>query len=419
MHCASVLKKRSSSWLSGLATEPPGVVMLMMRLFILLLCSVLAQASAGTQLDDWHVMKLRLNSPLVGGRWYASTSPLSRGLGLSRGYVALYTASVIPGQLYTLQLSVPKKLKHVHVFLYDRWPLLTDTRQFPLPVGPVVIGLHARRITYRWQIGISSRSVSNLLYILVQYPREPKKRHAFAPRLELITPPVESIHTTGHGVTYLQGPRELMLFGSSPQTSYLLRPEVTSSYADAPSDRILPGDLISNGRFYSGLKSWVPVIVRKRSGNTPSVGRQGLHLPSGIGVRQQLDADVAEAHALLLWIDLRLTSPEGERLSLRNSPRLDIEVCYRDNRDRRHCGEQAKHFELYAGKRQKVLVREPSNSTRHQTAEHWRHYVFNLSLNKPLPKYIDSIILLNTGRRGAVWVRQIHLFSRSDDHELR
>lgn len=397
----------------------------------LMLSTMLPAAWAGTPLDRWQVTELRMNVPAVGGWWYASRSPLSRGLNIGGGYVAIYAAQVLPGLQYTLQLSTPTGLQRIEAYLYDRWPLLTGARRAALPSGPVVLTPHARRITYRWHVGISARSTGNLLYVLVRYPRNPARRRNLEPRILVSSPPLSPTHRVGHGVTYLQGPQDFVLSADTSVVSYVFHPGPVGGGAEVPSPGwAVPGDLISNGRFRSGLKNWVPVNeddalnAQSQARAEPRAG--GLHLPPDSAVRQQIDADVSHARSLVLWADVRLDAAAARGPLAGRGPSLGIDICYRDTQGGEHCGGKADRIEFYTRAAHGTTLGRPGGaasgdpgtlSAEHIAAGHWYRYQVDLVRLRPPPAHIDSITLLGGhGAHTTSTLREVHLIVRSEDH---
>ncbi|MEJ2346409.1 MAG: hypothetical protein P8090_13545 [Gammaproteobacteria bacterium] len=355
--------------------------------------------------------QLPLNRPAVGGWWYGAGSPLSRRLNVSSGYAALYAVQVLPGVQYTLQLSTPRSLQRVHASLYDRWPLLPGARRIALPSGPLVVPPRGHRLTYRWRFGVSARSTADLLYLVVEYPLDPGRRGPSSPYITVSSPPRSPLHSAARGVTYLQGPRDLVLVGQPAAVSYVFDPSAPPA-ASAPLSRwSVPGDLISNGNFDTGLKNWVPLDLNATGRDAAGVRDGILRLPPAAGVRQELDADVHGAGSLLLWVDLRL---DGAAAAI--GPGLAIEVCYRDRGRRRHCGRQAQRLDFYDA------AAPPDNAAaagQRVPAGRWYRYQSQLLNLQPPPARIESIALFGGRGAGTARVRQIHLILRGRGHAMQ
>lgn len=390
------------------------------RLSLLLVLWCLPLMGQAAPPGGWQVTELRLNTPTMGGSWYPANSPLSRGLHVDSGYVGLYAVEVLPGLEYTVQLSVPHGLKRIRVFLYDRWPMLLKARAVQLPTGPVVVTPRSRRVTYRWRVGISARSTGSLLYVLVHYPRNPGHHRAYAPRLLVGSPPLGPQHQVGQGITYLQGPRQLVLYGDRAPVAYVFQPAAPASPRQPRPTWTVPGDLISNARFAGGLKNWVPVDSPSGSARGPDVDTAGLVLPAGAGVRQQLDADVTGARSLVLWADLRLDAQAGAGDALRHSsPGFSVDICYRDARDQRHCHEGAYEVNFYPGEpgsADSPLKDKGSGTGELVPSGRWVRYQTDLSELDPAPVRIESIALRADPGAGAARVREVHLILGSHDH---
>ncbi len=382
-------------------------------LVVLLLWSLSAIAWAGAQ-QEWRVTALGINAPVaVGGWWYQGGSPLTRGLHVDGTYVALYAVDVFPGMQYTVQLSVPSSLQHIRAYLYDRWPLLAGARRVALPNGPLVVPPSAARFVYRWRVGIAARSSSNLLYLLLAYPRFPGRHSHWAPRIVVYAPPLLPGQNMGDGVTYLQGPRALVLSGSAPAVSYLLQPAEPVIQAAASPVWTPPGDLISNGNFRAGLKNWVPQIVSDAGRKAVNVDAGSLRLAPGGAVRQQLDADVAHAASLVLWTDLRLnTEPRSGTVA----PALVIALCYHDVGGAAHCGNDARRIRFYPATAKATTNADTgARSARRIPTGRWFHFQADIDTLKPAPARLDSIALIAAGKAGGAQVRDIHLILRGDD----
>lgn len=377
-----------------------------------------ALAGSGTAAGGWQVTELRLNTPTTGGAWYGAASPLSRGLNVNSGYIALYAVEVLPGLDYTVQLTAPHGLNGIHVSIYDRWPLLLKAHAVPLPTGPVVVTPHARQVTYRWRVGVSPRSTGSLLYVLVQYPRDPVRRRAFAPRLLVASPPIESSHHVGRGVTYLPGPRQLVLYGDRVPVAYVFHPAASDGPSRPRPAWTMPGDLVSNGRFAGGLKNWVPLNINSAQKARPAVDAAGLALPSGTGVRQQLDTDVSDAESLILWTDVRLDGAAEDALD-HGRPGFAVVLCYQDEQGEHHCGDRAYRVDFYteSGKgRDSPLKSDVSGTQQRVPAGRWVRYQTDLLDIDPPPARIDSVAL--RGGLGAqhARVREVHIILRGKDH---
>lgn len=378
-------------------------------LAILLLWSLTATSRAVAQ-DDWQVTGLAVNAPSMAvGWWYRGGSPLTRGFNVDDAYFALYAIEVSPGLQYMVQLSVPPSLRHIRVCLYDRWPLQDGARRIELPNGPVVVPPHAVRFVYRWRVGISSRSNGSMLYLLVRCPRMPGRHSRRFPRIAVLTPSSPPNGLPGKGVTYLSGPRDLVLSAGTPAVSYLLRPAEPAQGSVIAPHWTPPGDLISNGRFRAGLKNWVPQDVNSTVSQLPSVDADGLRLPAGTSVRQQLDAAVGQSLSLVLWTDLRLIpAPHGGS----NAPELVIALCYRDVHGDDHCRSDAHRIRFYPATGNADGDASP---VRRVPADHWYHFQTDISGVKPAPARLDDIVLKALVGKGTVRIREIHLLLRGKD----
>lgn len=366
-----------------------------------------AVAWSGPLSRHWQVTELRPNKPVVGGVWYRTGSPLDRGLNDGSGYVALYAVEVVPGAQYTLQLKAPHSLSHIRAYVVDRWPGDAGARRNPLPTGPVVIAPHARRVTYRWRIGVSARSRGDVLYLLVRYPQDPGRRSSLAPRIVVFSPPISPMHAAGHGVTYLQGPSGLMLMDDATMTPSMGLAAMPDRFGADRRGRESSGDLVSNGLFTAGLKNWNPIHADRQGDVGPRVGADGLGLLPGTGVRQQLDADVGRDDALVLSADVRVDREPHAAAG----PAMTIAVCYRDELGHRHCGDQAYRSVFYAG-------RTPAGRDAHRETVpngRWHRFRVDLMQVQPRPEHIESISLIGPARAGSARVREVHLLPEERD----
>lgn len=371
-----------------------------------------AMTWAGPLSRHWRVTELWPNKPVVGGVWYRTGSPLDRGLNVGTGYVALYVIEVVPGAQYTLQLKAPHSLQRIRAYVVDRWPGDTGARRMALPTGPAMIAPHARHVTYRWRIGVAARSPGNLLYLLVRYPRDPGRRLELAPKIIVFSPPISPMHDIGHGVTYLQGPGELMLSDDAMTAPAMLPAEMSGHFDDAQPGWPSSGDLVSNGRFAAGLKNWTPIHVGQQGAREPTVDSEGLRLLPDTGVSQQLDADVAHDDALVLRAYLRVERASGAR---DGHPGLTITVCYQDGLGRRHCGDNAYRSLFYVAD----MPEKASGASRSQEKMvpngRWYRFKVNLMDVTPKPIHIESISLLGPAHAGRAQVREVHLLPEEDD----
>lgn len=371
--------------------------------WICLLGLAAGTARAAAEAPRWQVTPVPLNASPTGALWSAAApSPLTRGLSRRGDFLGLFAAELWPGKAYTLEMTVPATLRQVRVYLFDRWPFLPAARRIPLPSGPVVRVPGRRTSTRRWRIGISRRSPGYNLYFMVIYPRAPGRKRLPAPRLALYSPPLDSRHSIGRGITYLDGPRALVLQGGPPPLVELL-PQIGEAGPGA-----VPGpgtDWLQNGDFRQGLRGWSGSRV-----GTRSPGQGVAMLPrgaAGASLSQALNRAVDADDRLVLEGALRLGRPRA-----RQESRLVLTLCYRDTLGKRICGSEAD------------LVRfstSPAGATRARgrlvPAGRWFHFRYALRRLSQPPARLLSLSLQASGA-GPVWVRDIHLH-KGDSHEKR
>lgn len=379
-----------------------------------LLCSGITLA--GVPADRWQVTKLQLNRPALARNWYGSNSPLNRGLHIQRGYIAVYAVEVLSGLQYTLQVTALHHLQGIRAYLYDRWPLLPGAHQIALPNGPVVLTPHTKHITYRWRLGISAHSTGNMLYIVVRSPRNPGYRSRYELHVVLRSPPIAPHHILGHGITYLNGPRNFYLYGGAYPMSYALQPLDLPKSSQELSDAAGFIDLVSNGLFRQGMKNWLPDGTAA-SDKMPSINAMGLRLPSNVGVGQELDADVEHADSVQLQIDFRLDPLADNNADSGKGSGLAIALCYRD-RQGKHCGANAHHILFHLSGKGGGAVTKLDGKNRSIAAAQWYRYQIDLMNIKPKPVRIDSISLLSCGSKGMASIREVHLFLRRSKHVM-
>ncbi|HOO46086.1 MAG TPA: hypothetical protein PLM29_07655 [Deltaproteobacteria bacterium] len=361
----------------------------------------------------WHVVELMLDSRPYPGAIPYRNSWLNTSHYLSGGYAVLYSIELIPGGHYTLGLSCPAYARDVAVVVFDRWPGSPGARMVNLPMGPLV-RTSSKSLEYRWNLGIAPQSTSTLLYVSVEgRPSEPK--HLELPHTVFVSStPTKPLSRVGQGITYLQGPQNLVLKGEREQVTYLVRkPEVERRAEAEPSSMIqaIPGDLVHNGWFTQGLNYWEPHRNHEanRDVNSFSLDKEGLRIFSTIsheceGLMQQLDADVSDADTLTLRADVRVdtqtlggTGPEG-----RQAP-IAIAIGY----ETESTGQNIFWQGFYC-----LEPQEPNLSRNGQKVPQglWYRYIINLMQIEPKPERIRFIALEGSGwpeRDG--WITDIHL----------
>lgn len=376
------------------------------RFCLILLVLPAALSVAGGLRDRWQVTPLGLNRSTYGASWQRARSPLTRDFNLNSGYVTLYALPVWPGQQYSLTMRVASGTRRARVYLYDRWPLLPGAIRTPLPTGPVVAVVGQRHITYCWHLGISPHSTALTVYALVQYPRRPDGHHDRGPRLALFSPPIDPTAETGRGISFLDGPRALLLQAGSAQLSYpVANPPTMAPAEDRP---VWPGvdDLVVNGSFIQGLQGWQPGDKSLVSLNNRT-GLEMLPRPDApVVVRQLLIGSSPPAQNPVLTADLRLGKQPGQ-----SPTRLLISLCKGDTPDSATCGDQdvVARFSTRSGE-------STRKSTLPVPAGQWIHYRYAVNGLAGQPGG-RRILALQAEGNGPVWIRDIHLVKGgADEH---
>ena len=368
-----------------------------------------------------QVIELRLNAQPFPGTIPYRNSWLGNDSLINGRYEALYLIELIPGRSYTLGMACrPPYFQDLAVTLYDRWPSSPGVRRYTLPMGPLV-RTKADRLEYRWGIGISPKRTSTLLYLAVE-GRPANAEPTFLPHIVFLSSePPQPASRVGKGITYLQGPQDLVLAGERDQVSYIVtRPEGESAPETTAAVLPLPGDLIQNGWFRDGLNHWNPHrdYVIDQDVSSFSLLTDGLRIYSTTshareGVIQYLDADVSDAETLILRADVKVdhqalggTGPEG-----RDAP-LAITVGYEDARGESH----ARGGRFFWQGFYMLDPTEPNLDTNGQKVPQglWYRYIMNLMQLDPKPIKINYISLEGSGwptREG--WIKDVHLIKKT------
>ena len=380
------------------------------RFCLILLMLPAALSVAGDRRDDWPVTSLGLNHSTYGASWRQAGSPLTRDFNLNSGYVALYALPVWPGQHYSLTMRVRAGARRARVYLYDRWPFLPDAKRTPLPMGPVVAVAGQHHITYCWHLGISPRSTALMAYVLVQYPRRPDGRRDRGPRLALFSPPIDPTAEAGRGISFLDGPRSLLLQSGSAQLSY---PVATPPAATEPENTPLwPGvdDLVVNGSFLQGLQGWRPgdksLIALEDGAGLALLPRAG----DPVVIRQMLNGSSATDQAPILTTDLRLGQPSDQ-----SPTRLLISLCNVNSSDPATCGDQEVIASFSTGSKQSTTA-DPltAKKTMSIPAGQWIHYRYAVQ-ELGSQSGLRRVLALQAEGKGPVWIRDIHLIKGGAD----
>ena len=365
----------------------------------------------------WHVVELMLDARPYPGAIPYRNSWLNTSHHISGGYAVLYSIEMIPGRQYTLGLSCPDYAKDVSVVLFDRWPGSPGARMVTLPMGPLV-RTSKKSLEYRWNLGIAPQSTSTLLYVSVE-GRPTSLDHTELPHTVFIRSSASKPSSrVGQGITYLQGPQNLVLTGERQQVAYLVRkPEAERTAEAEPTSMmmIIPGDLVQNGWFTQGLNYWKPHrnYEVNQEVSSFSLDNDGLRIMSTTsheseGVMQYLDIDVSDADTLIMRADVRIdtqtlggTGPQG-----RQAP-IAIAVGYETV-----TGEGPAKKDIFWQGFYILEPQEPNLSENGQKVPQglWYRYIMNLMQLEPKPGRIRFIALEGSGwpqRDG--WITDVHL----------
>ncbi|NOZ37899.1 MAG: hypothetical protein GXP11_07515 [Gammaproteobacteria bacterium] len=344
---------------------------------------------------------------------------LDRGFYFGHGFHAVYLTRVLPGRQYTLGFRYAANWrKRVKVMLFDRWLLASQARHFNLLQGPILRG-RSDQVELRWRFSVSPDSPGTLLYIVVEAVNPiPDYSAGFPHDLFLAWPPIEPRNEMGHGVTYLQGPKNLMLAEQVPGAPVVLtniKPGKPDPASSVPAWKA-PGDLIVNGAFTQGIQHWSliqNISKSKRQTEIFSVAADGLVLrgnedESITGLRQQLEVNVRGAARLMLQARVKIVrqSEPGSGKKKTISP-LSISVCYDDAAGGSHCGKDAyisRFYSLEAKGQKSIADGQPIPAGE----RFW--FMQDLMRLTPSPVRIRSISLLAAG--WPEWqsnIREIHL----------
>jgi len=380
----------------------------------------------------WQVTELYVNAqPYAGSILVGKSSPLTRNAPLKQGVHALYIVRLTPGEHYTLGLSYPDVSRRVSVKLFDQWPFSNQARHTELLTGPIV-KTRSDKIEYRWNIGISPRSNSNYLYIVVSsadigLAAKPLHHHIY-----ITNPPIKSMNRIGKGITYLHGPSSFMLNPDKERPRHMLLVtnwQGVSSHNYFPqAEQPLQGELMRNGEFHEGLNHWQPFVEggQEQYQDFFALEHGSLKLFDSrhrkrSGVKQIINADVTNASSLMLMADVKIsrqsragTGPHG-----RDAP-VAISVCYEDVRGMNHCGSSAWWQGFYMLDPTGSVKSGLPSQVRHGQKvlqNQWYRFATDLMQLSPKPKTIRSISLEGSGwPEREAWVREVHLLMHGTEH---
>lgn len=367
----------------------------------------------------------------TGAKYHHRILPFNRRYSLERkfhyrdGFNTVYLTRAFPGKQYTLGFRYAANWRNqVKVMLFDRWPFDPEAHQIDLPSGMVLRG-QSDQVELRWQISISPDSTGSLLYVVIEASNTLTKNYEGFPHdLFLAWPPIEARNEIGHGATYLQGPKNIMLTEQVPGEPVLLTNIEVGEPSPSSSFWNPPGDIITNGTFKKNLQHWSPIQNIRQSKQLAkilSVGRNGLVLHStklntSVGVQQQLEVDVRHSSRLILQARVKIIKQSKQGLSQKESASpLTISVCYDDATGKSHCGKNAYTRRFYSRGSNNNKIRR--NSQRIPQGM-WFSFSDNLMRLNPPPTRIRSISIKGAGK--SEWqsnIREIHLIKYRGSHE--
>lgn len=367
-----------------------------------------AQTAQGPHGGRPQANRIRVGGGFHGGGYLYRTggfrypSPLQRSVFPSDACYGIYSAMVQPGGMYALNMRLPQAGSDTHVYLADRWPLGRNVGLRRLPLNgrgsPLARGL------YRWRFGIAPGSYGSVVYVVVVAPW---LCGGTSPYYGIAIDPWQARGGYGGGampVMQADGPMQLNL---APENN-----NGEESNARSQTRLPLPGDIVGNPDFTRGLLDWQAVSGGRPAANADFVRAtsQGIELSGrspDSGVRQSLDANVANASAIILQASLKVTPAHESHAT--SAPALTIAICYTDADGASHCG---------AGAFQRRFEALPPGVNAGAGVQHvpvgvWYQETYDLMHIDPRPVRIDSIALFAPREAGArAWVRDVHLLVR-------
>lgn len=416
-----VLKRQSISLLNATARDKTlanGIKRL--GLFLLMLSCLISTTRAQTVFDIGISPNHPVHEFTVGGGYRQQHQPLFAGNGFhyAKSCMMFYSVNTFPGS-YNLYFSYPAgniNLKPV-ISVFDRWPYDPMAKRYELPMGPRGVK-NKNQIEYRWNMGISRLSTSSLLYIAVElssgmncstYPHD----------IYISTPAISPMYNNDKGVTFLQGPNDLILNGGvDVSLSYAVDRVEQGFDANAGILPAMPiqGDLIKNGSFKEGLSYWVPHRERIEANDVKT-----FSLSDGIlkikatnqnareGLMQEINAEVNGAPSVVLMADVMVKEQTQAGLGQdgKDAP-IAIAVGYKDAAG----NENNDTLVFYKGFYSLKPEGEDKNLDNGQMVimDQWYRNIFDLMQLDPKPIFIQYISLEGSGwpaREG--WIHDIHL----------
>jgi hypothetical protein len=354
----------------------------------------------------------------VGGGYQHRYQPVFAGNGFhyANSCTWIYLVNTLPGS-YNLNFSYPAGNINLNpvVSLFDRWPYDQMARRYELPMGPKGVK-NRNQIEYRWDMGISRASTSSQLYIAVEMSSGMNCSTPFPHDINITAPALSPMYTLEKGVTFLQGPADLILTGGvDVSLSYAI--DKTEQGFDAGILPAMPvkGDLIKNGSFKDGLSHWTPHRDRMPEDNvkTFSLSEGILKIKAADenvreGLMQEIGTDVKGAASVVLMADVMVKKqtqaglgPDGK-----DAP-IAIAVGYKDSAG----GDNSKTLIFYKGFYSLKPEEKDKNSDGQLVIrDQWYRNIFDLMQLDPKPVSIQYISIEGSGwpaREG--WIRDIHL----------
>jgi hypothetical protein len=389
-----------------------------LSIFLLILICVGISARAQTVFDVGISPNHRVHEFPVGGGYHHQHQPVFAGNGFhyANSCSLIYLVNTFPGS-YSLNFAYPAgdiNLKPV-VSLFDRWPYDPFAKRYELPMGPK--GVKDRnQIEYRWNMGISPSSTSSQLYIAVEVPAGVNSSIYFPHDITISSPVSSPMHTIEKGITYLQGPSNIVLAreGQAELSYEVDKAEQGFDTGVLPAMPI-KGDLVKNGSFKEGLSYWVPHRDRIPADNVKT-----FSLSDGIlkikatnenareGLVQEINTDVKGAASIVLMADVMVKEqtqaglgPDGK-----NAP-IALVVGYKDAAGLDN-NSTLVFFKGFYSLKSEDTDKNPDGQL--VIRDQWYRNIYDLMQLEPKPVFIQYISIEGSGwpaREG--WIRDIHL----------
>jgi hypothetical protein len=389
-------------------------------IFLLILFCLATPALAQTVFDIGISKDHRVHEFSVGGGYQHRHQPVFAGNGFhyANSCLLVYLVNTFPGS-YNLNFSYPAgniNMKPV-ISLFDRWPYDPIAKRYELPMGPKGIK-NRNQIEYSWNMGISRMSTSSLLYIAVELSSGMNCSTYFPHDIYITAPAISPMHTLEKGVTFLQGPADLVLSGGvDVSLSYAVDKAEAGSDASASNLPVMPikGDIVKNGSFKDGLSYWVTHRDRLQADDVKT-----FSLSDGIlkikaadenareGLMQEINTDVKDAASVVLMADVMVKEQTQAGLGpdSKDAP-IAIAVGYKDAAGNDNSETLVFYKGFYSLKPEE---KDKTIDGQLVIRDQWYRNIFDLMQLEPKPVFIQYISIEGSGwpaREG--WIRDIHL----------